>query len=112
MQINVQEQGSVAVVKPAGKITTGSGDVNLREKIRSLLDGGKRAIVIDLSEVKHIDSGGIGEMVSAYTTAKNRGAVIKLASMPEKVLAIFQMTQLITVFDVFDTPEEAVKSFD
>ena len=111
MKIHVEEQGNVDIIHIEGKMTTGSGDISLRQSIKDLLDQDKKQLIIDLSKLKYIDSGGIGEMVSSYTTTKNRGATLKLANMSDKVMGIFQMTQLITVFEVYNSVKEAVDSF-
>ncbi|HPR64329.1 MAG TPA: STAS domain-containing protein [Thermoanaerobaculia bacterium] len=111
MKIRIEEQGNVSVIRLDGKLTTGSGDVSLRQTIKDLLDKDRKSILIDMARVKNIDSGGIGEMVSSYTTAKNRGAALKLLNMPERAMAIFHMTQLITVFEVYEDEKEALTSF-
>ena len=72
---------------------------------------GPAKLLINLGEVTTIDSSGVGELVSAYTTVTNRGGKLKLVNMPPKVSDILQITQLITVFEVFETEDEAVQSF-
>ena len=87
------------------------GDVALRDAVAEALEAGARNMVVDLSGVSTIDSSGIGELVSAYTTVKNRGGQLKLCTLPPKVTDILQITQLISVFEVHDTEDEAVASF-
>lgn len=111
MKIHVEERDKATIMRLEGKLTTGSGDISLRQAIKEQLDQGKSGILIDMSHIKNIDSGGIGEMVSSYTTVKNRGAALKLLNMPERAMAIFQMTQLITVFEVYESEQEALDSF-
>ena len=111
MKTNVRDVGGVQIVELKGKITIGSGDVQLRETINKLVDSGKKNILVDMQEVTTIDSSGVGELVSAFTTATNRGAKLKLANLPAKVNDILQITQLITVFEVFDSEDEAIRSF-
>ena len=94
-----------------GKITIGVGDVALRDAVHQALNGGARNILVNLNEVTTIDSSGVGELVSTYTTVTNRGGKLKLLSLPPKVADILQITQLITVFEVFDSEAEAVASF-
>ena len=111
MKIDIRQEGVVTILTPKGKITIGAGDVALREAIRDNLDLGVRNLVLNLSEVTTIDSSGVGEMVSAYTTVTNGGGKLKLASLPQKVIDILQMTQLIAVFETFESEREAIDSF-
>ena len=111
MRINVENKSGVTVLSPKGKITIGVGDVALREAVGEALEAGARNIVIDLGGVTTMDSSGVGELVSAYTTVTNRGGKLKLANLPSKVADILQITQLITVFETFDSVDEAIESF-
>jgi len=101
----------VRIVELSGKITIGSGDVKIRELIDESLAAGKKNIVLDLAGVSTIDSSGIGEMVACYTTVTKKGGHLKLLRLSPKINDILQVTQLITVFDVFDDEAEAVRSF-
>lgn len=112
MNVNVRQREDVTILDLKGKITIGSGDVALRNAIQEVMNGGARKILINMQDVSTIDSSGIGELVSAYTTATNRGAKLKLFNLPAKVTDILTITQLITVFDVYDNEDEAVRSFD
>jgi anti-sigma B factor antagonist len=107
----MRDVGEIRVISLSGKITIGSGDVMLRELITKSLDEGKDKVLLDLAGVSAIDSSGIGEMVASYTSAKNRGAELKLVNLSKKINDILQVTQLITVFDVFDNEEEAIANF-
>ncbi len=111
MKIDICQEGIVTILAPRGKITIGAGDVALREAVRDQLDLGIRNLVLNLSEVTTIDSSGVGEMVSAYTTVTNAGGKLRLASLPQKVIDILQMTQLIAVFETFETERDAIDSF-
>ncbi len=111
MKISVSQKEGVTVLAPKGKITIGVGDVALREAVCQALEAGAQKILFDLAGVTTMDSSGIGELVSAYTTVTNREGQLKLASLPKKVTDILQVTQLITVFEVFDTVDEAVAAF-
>lgn len=111
MNVNVRQAGDVTILDLKGKITIGSGDVALRNAIQEVMNNGAKKVLINMADVSTIDSSGIGELVSAYTTATNRGAKLKLINLPAKVTDILTITQLITVFDVFDTEDEAVASF-
>jgi anti-sigma B factor antagonist len=110
MKVNVRQRDGVTILDLKGKITIGVGDVALRNAVQDVINGGANRVVINLHDVTTIDSSGVGELVSAYTTARNRGAQLRLENLPAKVSDILQITQLITVFDVFDTEDEAVKS--
>jgi anti-sigma B factor antagonist len=111
MQVTAQHRDGVTVIYPKGKITIGVGDVALRDAVHEALDAGATKILINLKGVSTADSSGIGEMVSAYTTVTNRGGALKLCELPNKVTDVLQITQLITVFDVFDTEDEAIGSY-
>lgn len=111
MTIDTKNIQGITVISPKGKITIGAGDVMLRQKVMELLDDNIKDIVADLSGVTMIDSSGIGELVSDYTMVTNRGGRFKLCSLTSQIADILQVTQLITVFEVFDTVEEAVNSF-
>ena len=98
----------ISVIRPVGKLTIGGGDVQLRSVIADALNAGKKEIVLDLVDVTTIDSSGIGELVGSYTTVSNRGGRLVTARMPTKLHDILQVTQLITVFDVFRSVDAAV----
>lgn len=110
MTISVRQSEGFTVLDAKGKITIGSGDVALREAIQGALDAGGKKILVNLKDVSTIDSSGIGELVSAYTSASNRGAELALVGLPPKVQDILQITQLVTVFDIYDDEAEAMSS--
>ncbi len=111
MSIPSRQRDGVTILEPKGKITIGIGDVALRNAVHDALNGGSKQILINLSGVTTMDSSGIGELVSTYTTVTNRGGKLKLLHLPPKIQDIMQVTQLITVFEVFDDEDEAVRSF-
>jgi anti-anti-sigma factor len=111
MKVNTRQKGDVTILDLKGKITIGAGDIALRNAVQEAINGGAKSVIVNMAEVTTIDSSGVGELVSAYTTATNRGAKVKLANLPAKVQDILHITQLITVFDVFDSEDEAVASF-
>ena len=111
MKSQIRDVDDVRIIEVSGKITIGTGDVKIRELINTALDEGKAKILLDLSGVSAIDSSGIGEMVACYTTVTKRDGQLKLLKLSPKINAILQVTQLITVFDVFDTVDEAIASF-
>ena len=101
----------VEIISLQGKITIGSGDTQLREVITNAVNAGKTKILLDLSGVTTIDSSGIGELVGSYTTATNRGGKLKLLHLPAKLNELLHVTQLITVFEVYENEQEAIASF-
>jgi anti-sigma B factor antagonist len=111
MKSEVRDQNDVRVITLSGKITIGSGDVKLRELIAQSLEDGRTRILLDIGGVTAIDSSGIGEMVACYTTVTKRDGQLKLVHLSPKIQDILQVTQLITVFDVFDDKDEAIASF-
>ena len=111
MKSQIRNVDDIRIIEISGKITIGSGDVKIRELISEALDEGKAKILLNLSGVSAIDSSGIGEMVACYTTVTKRGGQLKLLKLSPKINDILQVTQLITVFDVYDTEEEAIASF-
>lgn len=111
MSVSVRKNGEVTILDLKGRITLGSGDIALREAVRGALDEGAKKILINMEGVTTIDSSGVGELVSSYSTTTNRGAKLKLTNLPAKVNDILFITQLITVFDVYDNEDEAIQSF-
>ena len=101
----------VEVIKLEGKITIGAGDSQLREVITNAMNSGRNNILLDMSGVTTIDSSGIGELVGSYTTVTNRGGKLKLLHLPAKLNELLHVTQLITVFEVYENEPDAVKSF-
>ena len=102
----------VTILDLEGKITIGKGDVALREAVQEALERRRDEDPAQpRKDVTTIDSSGVGELVGAFTTVTNRGGKLKLVNLPPKVNDILQITQLITVFEVFDTEDDAVASF-
>ena len=111
LTIATREVDGVAVLDLSGRITLGEGSVQVRDAIRELLGKGRKNILLDLGEVNYIDSSGLGELVSAYTSARNQGAALKLLKLTKKVHDLLQLTKLYTVFDIFDDEAVAIASF-
>jgi len=111
MKIQKRERDGVTILDVEGKITIGKGDVALREAVQQVVGAGATKLVFNLEDVTAMDSSGVGELVSSFTTVTNRGGKLKLANLPAKVNDILQITQLITVFEVFDSEDEAIRSF-
>lgn len=113
MAISVREHdlSNVAVLDLSGRIDIGEGSVALRDAVRKLLDEGQKKILLNLAGVRSIDSSGLGELITAYVTAKNRGATLKLLNLTKRVDGLMQITKLSTVFDVYDDEQGAIESF-
>lgn len=112
-QLNIKERqaGDVTILDLSGKVTIGEGSVQLREAVKSLLDQGKKKILLNLGEVSYVDSSGIGELVSCYTTTGNNGGQLKLLNLTKKIQELLMITKLLTVFENYDNEEAAVASF-
>jgi anti-sigma B factor antagonist len=100
----------ILVVNCDGRIVFGEESAELRDTVRQLLSQNNQ-VVLNLGGVTYIDSGGLGTLVSLYTTAHNAGGAIKLSNLTQRVGDLLQVTKLLTVFEVFDTEEEAIQSF-
>jgi anti-sigma B factor antagonist len=111
MKLSTRQVDGVTIVDCSGRITLGEGSVMMRDTIRDLLAKGNKKLVLNLGEVNYIDSSGIGELVSAFTTTKNQGGELKLLNLTKKVHDLLQITKLYTVFDVKDDEAAAVKAF-
>lgn len=111
MKVTARHNEGVTILELKGKITIGVGDVQLREAVSEALAAGALNILLDLGGVTTVDSSGVGELVSTYTTVTNRGGKLKILNLPSKVADVLQITQLITVFEVFDDEAEALASF-
>ncbi|HNX51301.1 MAG TPA: STAS domain-containing protein [Thermoanaerobaculaceae bacterium] len=111
MKTKARDVGDVRILDLEGKITIGAGDVELRQRIEESVGAGFNKILLNFGGVTHIDSSGIGELVGCYTTLSRRGGKMKLLNLTQKITDILHVTQLITVFDVFDSEPEALSSF-
>jgi anti-sigma B factor antagonist len=110
-KLTSRQVGDVTVIDVAGRITLGEGASAFRDTIRDLAGKGNKKILINLGEVSYIDSSGIGELVSGFTTVTNGGGQLKLVGLSKRVKDLLQITKLYTVFDVFDDEAAAVRSF-
>ncbi|HKT47872.1 MAG TPA: STAS domain-containing protein [Candidatus Acidoferrales bacterium] len=106
-----RDSGRVTVIDFSGRITLGEGSALLRKTVRGLLQDKRNLLLLNLGDVDYIDSSGIGELVSAYTAAKNQGGEMKLLNLTRKVRDLLQITKLYTVFDVHSDEGSAVSSF-
>ena len=108
---SMREVDGVVIVDLSGRITLGEASGKLRDTVRDLLSKGNKKILLNLGDVTYIDSSGLGELVSSYTTAANQGAKVKLLNVQKKVDDLLQITKLYTVFDSFTDESKAVSSY-
>ena len=105
-----QLNDGIVVVDCHGRIVFGEETAELRDQVKAQITSGSR-IILNLADVTYIDSGGLGTLVALYTTARNAGGAVKLARLTQRVGDLLQVTKLLTVFEVFNSEEEAVQSF-
>jgi anti-sigma B factor antagonist len=111
MQAATRQIGEIAIVDISGRITLGEGNVMLREIMVDLLEKGNKHILLNMTEVIHVDSAGIGELVRSHTSVRKQGGHMKLVNPHKKVRELLQMTMLSSVFDVQEDEATAIKSF-
>lgn len=112
MKITERKSGDVTVLDIEGKILLGEGDVQLKRKIDELVERKEIKVVLNLEQVPYMDSGGLGEIVRSYTTATRAGGNLKLLHATKRISDLLTITKLITVFEIFDSEESAVSSFN
>ena len=111
MKASTRQVDGVTIVDLSGRITLGEGSVVLRDTVKDLLGKGQKKILLNLGDVSYIDSSGIGELVSAFTSVRNQGGELKLLNLTKKVHDLLQITKLYTVFDVKDDEAAAISAF-
>ena len=111
IKLTTRQVGDVSVIDVAGRITLGEGSSTLRDVIRDLINKNHKKILLNLGEVSYIDSSGIGELVSGFTTVTNAGGQLKLLGLTKRVRDLLQITKLYTVFDVHEEEAHAIRSF-
>ena len=111
MKIDVRTIGDAKILDCSGKITLGEGTISIRNTVRDLLESGSKKIILNLAEITYIDSAGIGELVSTYTTVLNNGGRLKLLNLTNKIQQLLTITKLLTVFDTFENEETALESY-
>ena len=112
MQLEERIVGNVAIVQVTGDITLNKGSEVLKDKVQSLVHQGYKNLLIDLGGVSHVDSAGLGELVHAYATVKNRGGALKLLNVTKRLKDLLVVTKLLTVFDTFDDDATALASYE
>ncbi len=111
MKITDREDNGIVILELKGNIMGGDDEAVFYDKLRELIDQNKKKVVLDLAKVEWINSRGLGILISGLTTMRNSGGQLKIARVVEKVKSLLTMTRLITVFDSYETVDEAVKSF-
>ena len=111
MKSSVRQDQSVTVVDLSGKITIGEGSAEIRNTVRDLLQAGRKKILLNMEDVSYVDSSGIGELVSSFTTVTNQGGELKLLHLTKKLRELLAITKLLTVFDSYDNEANALASY-
>ncbi len=111
MKINMRTVGDVKILDCSGKITLGEGTMAVRNTVREILQSGGTKIALNLGDIDYIDSSGIGELVSTYTSVVNGKGQLKLLNLTKKIRQLLAITKLLTVFDVFEDEEAMLASF-
>jgi len=111
MKLSDSEKDGIAILEPKGKIMGGPDATLLHDKLHELIESGKKKVVIDLSKVEWMNSTGLGILISSLTTLRNSQGELKLANVTDKIQSLLTITKLVTVFEAFDSIDDAVKSF-
>ncbi|HOD65277.1 MAG TPA: STAS domain-containing protein [candidate division Zixibacteria bacterium] len=111
MKMTDREQDGVVVLEPKGKIMGGPDASLLHDKLHDIIERGRRQVVIDLGKVDWMNSTGLGILISSYTTLRNHQGELKLANVTDKIQSLLTITKLVTVFDAYDSVDDAVRSF-
>ena len=111
LKMGTREVNGVVIVDLSGQITLGEASAAVRDEVRDQTGNGFRKILLNLADVNYIDSSGLGELVSSYTSVKNSGGELKLLNLTSRVRDLLVITKLVTVFDVKDNEAAAVSSF-
>jgi anti-sigma B factor antagonist len=111
VKVTIQEVDGISVVGLNGRIVLGEESGALRDAVKGLMSSGQKKVVLNMSNVTYIDSAGLGILVAAYVSAKSQGASIRLCALGHKFREVLQITRLLTIFEVFDTPAAAIESF-
>ena len=111
MKIDERSVGNVTILDISGQIKLSQGDMMLKDKIHSVVHQGQKNILVNLAKVDYVDSAGLGEIISSHTTVTRAGGKMKLLNLTKKMRDLLSITKLLTVFETFDSEQEAVKSF-
>ena len=111
MKLSSRDENGIVILEPKGKIMGGPDATLLHDQLHDFIDKNMKKVIIDLSKVEWMNSTGLGILISGLTTLRNNGGELKLACVTEKIESLLTITKLITVFDSYDSVEEALKSF-
>ena len=111
MEIKKRTVGDIQILDCSGKIVLGEGTMAVRNMVRDIIAANEKKIILNLADVNYIDSSGIGELVSTYTTVTNAGGQLKLLNLTKKIQQLLAITKLLTVFQVFEDEQAAITSF-
>jgi anti-sigma B factor antagonist len=111
VKLSQRQVGDVTVIDAVGRITLGEGSSTFRDTIKDLVSKGNKKMLLNLAEVSYIDSSGIGELVSGFTTVSNAGGSLKLLNLTKRIQDLLQITKLYTIFEVFDDEAAALATF-
>lgn len=112
VKLTTRQIGDVTVIDAAGRITLGEGSSTFRDSIKELTSRGHKKVLLNLGDVSYIDSSGIGELVSGFTTVSNAGGQLKLLKLTKRIQDLLQITKLYTIFEVFDDEAAGLASFN
>ncbi len=112
MKLTDREQDGVIVLEPRGKIMGGPDATLLHDKLYEFIQQGRTEVVIDLSRIEWMNSTGLGILIQGYTTLRNSDGQLKLAKVTDKIQSLLTITKLVSVFDAYDTVEDAIASFN
>jgi anti-sigma B factor antagonist len=111
MKTSTRQVDGVTIVDLSGRITLDDGSAALRETVKQLVGQGQKNVLLNLREVQFIDSSGIGELISAFTSTRDQGGELKLLNLTKKVHDLIQITKLYAVFDIRDDEAAAIQAF-
>jgi anti-sigma B factor antagonist len=108
--VKTRKVDNIVIMDLSGKLTIGEPVMQLRDALRAQVAEGDSKFIVNLGDVSYVDSSGLGELVSSYTTVRNKGGDVKLLKLTAKIKDLLQMTKLLTVFDVYDDEAKAIAS--
>ncbi len=111
MKMTESESGGVVILELSGKIIGGPDATLLNDKLHELIEAGKTKIVANLKGVNWMNSSGLGILIGGLTTMRNSGGDLKLADITDRIQSLLMITKLLTVFESFDTIDQAIESF-
>ena len=112
LQVKETQAADVTILDLTGNITIGDGNIALRGEIRRLLEEGKKRILLDLGNVRNVDSSGLGELVASFATISRSGGQLKMVHLTRRIQDLMAITKLLTVFDTYESRSEALGSFE